>query len=844
MMESDKRLDNDNSECGAETEENEGDESEVSNLPHRIKAENSSSTDGGTIIATPPVKKSSRTSNSTGSTAPLDKSPLEENRALLKSSQRQLSYGESCSSEDENEQEEFCSENTINSETFKDTGGDRHDDYNINSTHNENKEVGDDKDTFDDTIDPPNNDEEMQSLIMKDQPTQQDQPLLSPPRSDIGEGNNISEESQSLMLQSLLSNLLRKVNPVVQEGDYDNDDEQTLVKLILGHSENSLSRLIEKVDATDLQVKAIRNYLNQIDSLGSASELNLNNNTNERNANNKIGLSHDIFSLMMIEKFISLSWMFSVLSFSFQVALLVLVFQSQLDSWNLGTPWNVPYTVTDSVRTSQILAIFITVGISEDVYIPIKLLISPLWYTNEQYSDVIPDVGTKHNSFGRWLLYILFPNLVRFIEGALVMVVIFVTIIQVDDSIELFKDFAAMLVISKLDNIAFTMANHGYFGQILQEDTEKVKAKKFKDSSPACGMVPIRSIILSIPIILMIGCFSSIAIGQRSGDYFELKYPNCAIHEDSLFRIKNGVCDGGIYNTFQCGYDGGDCTDFNQAFPTCETLTPIKIGDGNCDLEFNIPQCGYDGGDCCTLDKFDPLHGDGKCHAGHYNSRECYLDNGDCLVFLENNPSCNDHEILDGIKDRNGITPVIGDGKCDFISEAFMTEECDLEDGDCRDCVVDDPSLLFNKKCDGGQYNTLACDNDNGACTECNTKIDNTSLIGDGFCNGGNYLLEECNYDGGDCLGCIVDDISKVGDGICDDNSMYNTKACDWDSADCNERNEEKKLKYPNCTPLDENFGRLGDGKCDDIFNNPECGKDDEDCFCLSQEDDDLCNYN
>jgi hypothetical protein len=200
---------------------------------------------------------------------------------------------------------------------------------------------------------------------------------LSPPCSDIGEGNNISEESQSLMLQSLLSSLLRKVNLVVQEGDYDNDDEQTLVKLILCHSENSLSRLIEKVDATDLQVREIRKHLDQIDLLGSASELNLNNNTNERNANNKIGLSHDIFSLIMIKKIICLSWMFSILSFSFQVALLVLVFQSQLDSWNLGTPWNAPYTVTDSVRTSQILAIFITVGISKDVYIPIKLLISP-----------------------------------------------------------------------------------------------------------------------------------------------------------------------------------------------------------------------------------------------------------------------------------------------------------------------------------------------------------------------------------------------------------------------------------------------------------------------------------
>eukprot|EP01083_Nonionella_stella_P134313 408761_1 len=85
-------------------------------------------------------------------------------------------------------------------------------------------------------------------------------------------------------------------------------------------------------------------------------------------------------------------------------------------------------------------------------------------------------------------------------------------------------------------------------------------------------------------------------------------------------------------------------------------------------------------------------------------------------------------------------------------------------------------------------------------------------------------------------FGCIVDDNSKVGDGICDDNSMYNTKACYWDSADCNEQNDEKKLRYPNYTTLDDNFGRLGDDKC------PECGKDDGDYFCLSKEDNDLCN--
>lgn len=45
-----------------------------------------------------------------------------------------------------------------------------------------------------------------------------------------------------------------------------------------------------------------------------------------------------------------------------------------------------------------------------------------------------------------------------------------------------------------------------------------------------------------------------------------------------------------------------------------------------------------------------------------------------------------------------------------------MTEECGFEYGDCKDCQVDDYSLLGNGHCDEGLYNTEACLWDGGDC--------------------------------------------------------------------------------------------------------------------------------
>ena len=64
----------------------------------------------------------------------------------------------------------------------------------------------------------------------------------------------------------------------------------------------------------------------------------------------------------------------------------------------------------------------------------------------------------------------------------------------------------------------------------------------------------------------------------------------------------------------ECGFDGGDCEDFNAKYPNCTVSYPSWIGDGDCDSgdykpgiadwpefgDYNTAECAFDGGDCTS----------------------------------------------------------------------------------------------------------------------------------------------------------------------------------------------------------------------------------------------------
>jgi len=111
-------------------------------------------------------------------------------------------------------------------------------------------------------------------------------------------------------------------------------------------------------------------------------------------------------------------------------------------------------------------------------------------------------------------------------------------------------------------------------------------------------------------------------------------------------QIGDGLCNGGEFNTEECGFDGGNCDAFNFEYPNCFVDYPERIGDGGCDdyygelgLGVNTEECGFDGGDCPHPDYPDcfvqnPYYiGDGLCddyNFGGYNTEDCGFDGGDC----------------------------------------------------------------------------------------------------------------------------------------------------------------------------------------------------------------------
>jgi len=151
--------------------------------------------------------------------------------------------------------------------------------------------------------------------------------------------------------------------------------------------------------------------------------------------------------------------------------------------------------------------------------------------------------------------------------------------------------------------------------------------------------------------------------------------------------IDNGICNGGVYMTDACSYDGGDCVAFNLNYPDCpiEELAEsvhvnkfVIIGDGVCDSGvYMTEECGYEGNDCneCAAiipDGTEALIGNGVCNGGVYMSEPaCNMDGGDCSECANIIP--------------NGTEALVGDGFCNGGN--FMTDACGNDGGDCGTAI-------------------------------------------------------------------------------------------------------------------------------------------------------------
>ena len=159
--------------------------------------------------------------------------------------------------------------------------------------------------------------------------------------------------------------------------------------------------------------------------------------------------------------------------------------------------------------------------------------------------------------------------------------------------------------------------------------------------------------VASIVIILVVGL--ALGLGLGIGLNKRIRYLNCeAVHDSALIvKLGDGKCDR-KYNVKECGYDDGDCNEFNEKYKDCSKLGrhPSELedfgkDDNGCNHLYNTAECGYDDGLCVELNTkypgckvaFISDLGDDVCfpdptYSAH-NTEECGWDGGGKITIYD-----------------------------------------------------------------------------------------------------------------------------------------------------------------------------------------------------------------
>lgn len=276
-----------------------------------------------------------------------------------------------------------------------------------------------------------------------------------------------------------------------------------------------------------------------------------------------ISFDHDMFSLMMLHPVQSRDWALALFTIGFQWLYMIIILINLVGLPLLATPFDVPYAVNVEVTIGQFLGVFIVVGLQSDLLSSIRMIAA--MSANEEWNYFIVE---PEKSKGLFFVRVLLPNIMKFLGGILVLVCNFAIIVSSENIVELMKDVSAMLIISQITEVVFQLALYGFLGSKFETHAKKAQEMKgIKDVfNTRTGFFSKINPRLSVFIFLsatMLSTVTVMVLNQKNGVYFKKQYPYCALTGPEINSFADGICDGGVSNTIECAFDGGDCNTFN-----------------------------------------------------------------------------------------------------------------------------------------------------------------------------------------------------------------------------------------------------------------------------------------
>jgi len=165
-----------------------------------------------------------------------------------------------------------------------------------------------------------------------------------------------------------------------------------------------------------------------------------------------------------------------------------------------------PINVSLAVAITQYVSLVVAALTQFDLFTSLEALLVVNY--DQSVTEHFPG-ATK----AKWIL----SNVLRLIVGILDLFAIFLIIAMADNVMNIFKDFAALHFITELDNVAFWLANFGYFGTSVKKAAEQTKRIEFPRANIRRQWLSWYDITTTV--VLMLSGLNVVRIRQFTGYY-------------------------------------------------------------------------------------------------------------------------------------------------------------------------------------------------------------------------------------------------------------------------------------------------------------------------------------
>ena len=228
-------------------------------------------------------------------------------------------------------------------------------------------------------------------------------------------------------------------------------------------------------------------------------------------------LPKDTYSFFFTSKMNHPAFLFAILVFAFQAAILIVIQIGMTQSTSDDNRFSVPPGVSRAVRVSQFFALILAPVTQDDF---IQILDSLIVRYDSGVREIFPSASKT-----KWVV----SNILRGLYGCLYLVIIFTLTMQASATLSVFLNFAALQFISEIDDIGWLLANKGYCGRAIEQMTKKQRglqthgksdnAIAFKNRELRVSAKLPRTLIL---LLVWAGLFTGgaiIASQQKSGKF-------------------------------------------------------------------------------------------------------------------------------------------------------------------------------------------------------------------------------------------------------------------------------------------------------------------------------------